>query len=121
MSWFRSNKQHNNAQTNQKFMKLKLIMENPNTGIIKTAPIGKNGRIGSPIFRGDIKWSIILIILVLVANIFGIIIFYFFNYNKIYIKELLEKGFKVQDVVGGTLEDAKAELGINLPKFESKN
>lgn len=100
-------------------MKLKLIMENPNTGIIKTAPIG--GR-GIPFFRGDIKWSIILIILALLLNVIGVIIFAsFINYNKIYIQELLEKGFKVKDVVGGTLEDAKAKLGINLPKFESKN
>jgi hypothetical protein len=33
----------------------------------------------------------------------------------------LEKGFKVKDVEGGTLEDAKGKIGINLPKFESKN
>src|ERR1039457_2436483 len=97
---------------------MKLLMENPNTGIIKTAPIG--GR-GIPFFRGDIKWSIIAILLFACLNFIGIIIWAFMNYNKIYIKELLEKGFKVKDVYGGTLEDARKKLGINLPQFESKN
>ncbi len=90
-------------------------MENPNTGIIKTAPIGGHG---VPFFRGDIKWSIIVI--VLCCTVVGIVIWEFMNYNKIYIKELLEKGFKVKDVYGGTFEDANKKLGMNLPKFESK-
>jgi hypothetical protein len=93
-------------------------MENPNTGIIKTAPVGGSG---IPFFRADIKWSIILILLVGCLNIVGIIIWAFMNYNKIYIKELLEKGFKVKDVKGGILEEASKKLGINLPKFVAQS
>lgn len=93
---------------------MKLIMEHPNTGIIKTAPIGGSG---VPFLRADIKWSIILILLVGFLNVVGIIIWAFMNYNKIYIKELLEKGYKVKDVEGGILEEANKKLGINLPKF----
>ena len=97
---------------------MKLIMEHPHTGIIKNAPIGGSG---IPFFRGDIKWSIIVILLFGFLNIIGAIIWLFINYNKIYIKELLEKGFKVKDVYGGSLEDAKKKLGINLPTFETQN
>jgi hypothetical protein len=98
---------------------MKLMMENPHTGIIKTAPIGRGGL---PFFRGDVKWSVIAIILVVCLNIIGLFIWeYMMNYNKTYITQLLEKGFKVRDVIGGTLDEAKAKLGINLPQFESKS
>jgi hypothetical protein len=106
-----------NAQTHQKHMKL--LMENPNTGIIKKAPVGFSWTTlffsGFPsLFRGDIKWFIVQVLLCWTGISF---IIFAFIYNKIYIKKLLEKGFKVKDVEGGTLEDAKTKLGINLPKF----
>lgn len=44
---------------------------------------------------------------------------FMFIYNKLYIKKLLEKGFKVKAVEGGTIEQANYKLGINLPLFES--
>ncbi|MBD2847097.1 DUF2628 domain-containing protein [Paenibacillus sp. IB182496] len=53
-----------------------------------------------PLFRGDLKWCIILVILEAVFGSFtlgigafvtGII--FSFVYNKLYIKELLEKGY----------------------------
>jgi hypothetical protein len=109
------------TQTRQKHMKLS--MENPNTGIIKTAPVGFSWTTlffsGFPsLFRGDIKWFIIQVLLCWTGISF---IIFAFIYNKIYINKLLEKGFKVKDVEGGTLEDAKKKLGINLPQFETKN
>lgn len=100
-------------------------MENPNTGIIKRAPVGPSlttlffGALPA-LFRGDIKWFFIQLLIACFTC--GLSNFVFaFIYNKIYIKKLLEKGFKVKDVYGGTLEDAKKKLGINLPQFESKN
>jgi hypothetical protein len=101
---------------------MKLTMENPNTGIIKNAPVGFSWTTlffsGFPaLFRGDIKWFFIQLLISFTC----IPLFIFaFIYNKIYIKELLGKGFKVKDVEGGTLEDANTKLAINLPKFESK-
>lgn len=54
-----------------------------------------------PLIRGDIKWALILCILSVVigvptmgigASIVGIV--FSFKYNKLYVKELLQKGFK---------------------------
>jgi hypothetical protein len=110
-----------NTQRHQKYMKL--LMENPNTGIIKKAPVGFSWTtlffsFFPALFRLDLKWFIIQFVLSW-SVISGIVIA--FIYNKIYIQNLLEKGFKVKDVKGGTLEDAKAKLGINLPKFETQS
>jgi hypothetical protein len=104
---------------------MKLLMENPNTGIIKNAPVGISyttlffGCLPA-LFRGDMKWFFIqLLIQSLTCGISSIV--FAFIYNKIYVKKLLEKGFKVKDVEGGAFEEVKEILGINLPKFESKN
>ena len=110
-----------NKQADQKYMKL--LMENPNTGIIKKAPVGVSWTTlffpSLPaLFRGDIKWFIIQ--LILAWTLICPIIFAFI-YNKQYINALLERGFKVKDVEGGTLEDAKKQLSINLPQFEMKS
>ena len=102
---------------------MKLAMENPNTGIIKRAPVGFSWTTlffsSLPaLFRGDMKWFFIqLVIAVFTGNLSGIV--FAFIYNKIFIQKLLEKGFKVKDVEGGTLEDARRKLGINLPRFET--
>ena len=100
-------------------------MENPKTGIVKTAPVGFSWTTlffsGLPaLFRGDIMWCFIQLLIACFTALISNIIFAFI-YNKIYIKKLLEKGFKVKDVEGGTLEDAKKKLGVNLPQFETKN
>jgi TM2 domain-containing membrane protein YozV len=101
---------------------MKLLMENPNTGIIKKAPVGFSWTTlffsGFPaLFRGDITWFIIQVLLCWTGISF---IIFAFIYNKIYLKKLLEKGFKVKDVEGATLEDARAKLGINLPEFQKQ-
>ena len=98
---------------------MKLLMENPNTGITKNAPVGFSWTTlffsGFPaLFRGDIKWCIIQLLLSITC--ISQLIFAFI-YNKIFIQKLLEKGFKVKDVKGGILEEANKKLGINLPKF----
>ena len=97
-------------------------MENPHTGIIKNAPVGFSWTtlffsVLPALFRGDFKWFLIQLLLswtCISTLIFAVI------YNKLYIQKLLENGFKVKDVEGGTVEDAKKYLGINLPTFEAK-
>ncbi len=47
-----------------------------------------------PLFRGDWKWF--LITLVAIPLTFGIAhILFFFKYNKWYLNDLLEKGYKI--------------------------
>lgn len=63
------------------------------------------------LMRGDLKWATIMFVLAILAGIFtlgigawipGII--FSFVYNKLYIKELLEKGYRAAD------EQTQAEL-----------
>ena len=77
-------------------------MENPNTGIIKTAPVGFSWTTlffgGFPsLFRGDIKWFIIQLIVDCFTFCVAVFVFPFIC-NKLYIKNLLEKGFKVSAI-----------------------
>lgn len=48
------------------------------------------------LFRGDLKWALIMFICNLVTCGISLIIFPFF-YNKSYVKDLLEKGYKPAD------------------------
>lgn len=57
-----------------------------------------------PLIRGDLKWTVIILALQVLVGMFTfgigslVISFIFaFIYNKIYIKELLEKGYKPTD------------------------
>jgi hypothetical protein len=96
-------------------------MENPTTGIIKKAPVGFSWTTlffgGFPaLFRGDIKWFFIQLLIACFTGGISNIVFAFI-YNKTYIQKLLEKGFKVKEVEGGILEEVNKKMGINLPKF----
>lgn len=96
-----------------------LILEHPNSGIIKKAPVGFSfTTLFFPslpaLFRGDLKGFVLQFLLawlVVPALVFP------FIYNKSYIQGLLERGFKVKSVNGGTLERVGAELGVNLPQL----
>lgn len=99
--------------------KMSLVMENPNTGLVKEAPLGFNWKLFFfpgivPLLRGDFKTIFVMLLLMLPT--FGLIFpVYAAKYNKMYIVRLLEKGYKVSQVRNGTLQDASMELGINLP------
>lgn len=98
----------------------KITLENPQTGIIKKAPVGFSWTlfwIGPVIalFRGDIKGGFLMLLLLAITS--GISwIFYPFMYNKYYIKELLKKGYRVSSVEDSDLATLKQKLGINLPE-----
>lgn len=95
----------------------KLILQHPTTGIIKTAPLGFSWTTlffgGLPaLFRGDFKWffiQLLLSCLLIPAAVFP------FLYNRIYLRSLLERGFKVQSTGGERIEDLNARLGVRLP------
>lgn len=96
----------------------KIMVENPNTGIMKTAPVGFSWTTlffgGFPaLFRGDFKWFLIQLVVAVCTGGLSNLVFAFL-YNKTYIRELLEKGYKVKSTEGDTFENIKAKLGINL-------
>lgn len=72
-----------------------------NSGVIKNIKVGFSWTtlffgLFVPLFRGDWKWFLIILIAdVLTMGIANII--FCFIYNKIYINELLEKGFMAED------------------------
>jgi|TARA_R110002074_G_scaffold95163_3_gene207386 hypothetical protein len=98
---------------------MKLHMQNPNTGIKVTAPIGISWTTLffcpiPAICRGDWKSVLIQLVLLGIAPILTNIVFAI-TYNKTHVKELLGKGFKVVDVEGGTLQLARDTTKIDLP------
>ncbi|AKG36750.1 hypothetical protein [Paenibacillus durus] len=87
---------------------MKVVLKNPG-GLTKEVKVGFSwttfffGFLPA-LFRGDLKWAIILLIIESVMGSFtlgvgavvtGIV--FSFVYNKIYIKELIEKGYRPAD------------------------
>lgn len=101
----------------------KLVMENPNTGHIKEAPVGFSWTVFffgffPPLFRGDWKWAIIMFLLTIITmGLSGLV--FMFIYNKLYIKELVSTGFKVKSVGMGTVDQVSQKIGINLPALQA--
>lgn len=99
-----------------------LILENPNTGMIKKAPTGFSWttlffQAWPAFFRADYK---AFFIQALTDYIFIVGIFIWpFIYNRMYLNKLLERGYKVKAVRRMSLEQARKKLGINLPVLHS--
>lgn len=88
---------------------------------IKKAPVGFSWTVlffgGWPcMFRQDWLWGILLILAcIFTYGIAGIVCSFF--YNKVYIKNLLEKGYKFNSTPGITDDSLKEYLGLlELPK-----
>jgi len=101
----------------------KLIMQNPHSGIIKRAPVGFSWTTlffgAFPAFlRGDYKWCFIQFILGAVL-ILPLLIFPFI-YNKLYLKKLLVRGYKVKSVEGTTIEALNQRYELDLPMLPGK-
>lgn len=100
-----------------------IMFENPNTGAIKEAPVGFSWTtfffgFFPPLFRGDWKWAIIMLILAVIT--FGLSnLVFIFIYNKLYIKDLIGSGFKAKSIASGNMDFAASKLGIQIPKLES--
>ena len=94
-----------------------LTLEDKKNHIIKEAPVGFSWTslmFGAfvPLFRADWGWFFIM----LVANVitWGLAgILFGFIYNRIYIQNMLKKGFKVKSYVGDKkLIESKAQIKI---------
>jgi len=101
----------------------KLTLQNPNSGIIREAPVGFSWTtffLGPfpALFRGDFKWFFIQLVLDSLLVI-PILVFPFI-YNKLYLKKLLEAGYKVKSVEGMAIEVLNRRLGLELPMMPGK-
>ncbi len=71
------------------------------SGLLMSVPVGFSWTVlffGPlvPLFRGDVKWLFMMLGITVITGGIAAIIFPFI-YNKIYIKELMTKGFKPAD------------------------
>ncbi len=92
---------------------MKVNLKHKDTGVVKTAPLGFSWTtlffgIFVPLIRGDIKWFIISLVIAIVTAGLGWFVIPFI-YNKIYIKNLLEKGYVPADEAS---KQALIEKGI---------
>jgi hypothetical protein len=101
----------------------KIIFENPNTGGIKEAPVGFSWTVFfwnffPAAFRGD--WKFFWIMLALALITFGLsVLVFMFIYNKLYIKDLIGKGFKAKSIEDGNMDAASAKIGMPIPTLDS--
>lgn len=97
----------------------RIYFENPRTGQLKEAPVGFSWTtfFFGPfpmLFRGNWKWFAIIFILALLTWGLSSIVFMFII-NKLYIKDLVDDGFKAKSVKIGTLEQVSMSVGFQLP------
>lgn len=99
----------------------KLVLEHPDTGIVKRAPVGFSlTTLLFPslpaLFRGDIKGFFVQLVL---DGLLVLPIFVFpFIYNKMWIKRLLTHGYKLREVEDGDAATMRRRLGIRLPELD---
>ncbi|WP_220375691.1 hypothetical protein [Paraperlucidibaca baekdonensis] len=96
-----------------------LLMENPHTGARKSAPVGLSWTVLifgflPPLFRGDIKWGVIILLFWLFSAGLTNIVFMFI-YNKLYIKELMLEGYKLREMPEGMEARVRDTLNMTLP------
>lgn len=96
----------------------KIKMENPKTGEIKYAPVGFSWTVLffnflPPLFRGDFKYAAILFFIGPATFYLADVVLGFW-YNGIYIKELVQKGFKTNE----HNEKVNRSVGFRIPVIE---
>ncbi len=96
-----------------------LNLQHPQYEVIKKAPVGFSWTVFlfgffPPIFRGDWKWG--LIILVLAICTFGMAnLIFMFIYNKLFIQSLLDQGYASIDSEE-ILQRIEAKMEIKIPR-----
>ena len=94
---------------------MKINMKTP-TGIVKQVKLGFSWTmlffgVFVPLFRGDIKWFLITLLAAMLTCGVAWFVFPFF-YNKVYIKDMIEKGWLPADEVAAA---ALKNKGIFVP------
>ena len=96
---------------------------NPHTGAMKEAPVGFSWTtfffgIFPALIRGDWKWGLIMLILALITMGFSNLVFMFI-YNKMYIKDLIDAGFKAKSISNADMDFVAGKLGLNIPRLDA--
>lgn len=95
---------------------MKVYMRN-SIGVVKQVKLGFSWTmlffgIFVPLFRGDLKWTVLSLILVIITS--GLAWFVLpFIYNKLYIKSLLENGWMPADEMS---RNAMLAKGLPVPR-----
>ena len=96
---------------------MQVNLKHKDTGVIKTSPLGFSWTtllfgVFVPLIRGDVKWFFLSLVIAFLT--FGIgWLFIPFIYNKIYIKNLMDKGYISADDFS---KQALASKGIITPE-----
>lgn len=101
-----------------------IYFENPRTGKMREAPVGFSWTtlFFGPfpmLFRGNWKWFAIIFILALLTWGLSNLVFMFIA-NKLYIKDLVNDGFKGKSVALGTLDQVSMMVGFNIPALDAR-
>lgn len=93
--------------------------KNPMSGEMRRAPVGFSWTTlffgcFPALFRSDWKWFAIMLLIGILTGGFSFLVFMFI-YNKLYIKELINKGYKAVSIEDGNFEKASANVGIQIP------
>jgi hypothetical protein len=102
-----------------------IYFENPHTGQMKEAPVGFSWTVAlfgpfPMLFRGSWKWFAIQLILCLISGGLSSLVFMFIA-NRLYIRDLVDEGFKARTVKTGTLDDISRTLGFAVPALDAKS
>ena len=96
-----------------------LNLKHPEYEVIKQAPVGFSWTVFffgffPPLFRGDWKWAIVMLVAALCT--FGIsTLVFMFIYNKLFVKSLLDSGYTSVDGED-VLSPIEAKLGMKIPR-----
>lgn len=99
----------------------KITFVDPTGNIVRIAPVGFSWTtlffcFLPAFFRWDLWWaSVMLICLPLTGGLSWLV--FPFIYNKLYIKDLIKKGYKVKTVTGSDLSYISSKLGVDLRFF----
>jgi len=96
-----------------------ITLKNPQTSITRQAPIGFSWTVLlfnflPPLFRSDWKWAIIMFIIALLTWGLSAVLFAFI-YNKLYLKDLIQAGFKAKSVEHGSVGKIARKLKLDIP------
>ena len=96
-----------------------LNLKHPEYEVVKQAPVGFSWTVFffgffPPLFRGDWKWGIVMLVAALCT--FGIsTLVFMFIYNKLFVKSLLDSGYTSVDGED-VLSPIEAKLGMKIPR-----